>query len=246
MNETQNPNRQCKICGSIGNSYEIKKSDGGIIYTAKCKTCINNEAKKRVFVTCQKCSQPKDENYNRYCSECINEKRWFIEPEDLIKIKRWVRKQEIRHFMTDLSGLNELITMYQIVSHREGEFDHLSSSKQLQKMWDKVFKVYNEIKDINDETLAKIKLDKIGLKIKKKENMIKKLENSDLDFFFQIMSEYEFEGKIYTFQEEYLDCVSGISKVSCVRCRKIIQEMRRELVRLRNKTGVKQYKNGKK
>ena len=246
MNETQNPNRQCKICGSSGNSYVIKKSDGGIIYTAKCKTCINNEAKKRVFSVCQKCSQPKDETYNRYCNECINEKRWFIEPQDLITIKRWVRKQEIRHFMTDLSGLNELITIYQLVSHREGEYDNLSSSKQLQKMWNKIFKVYTQIKDINDDVLLKLKLDKIELKFKKKDIfMIKKSSNSDLDYYFKIVEEYEIDGKIYSLKQEYLDCVTGSSKVSCARCRKIIQEMRRELMRLKNNTGTN-YKNGKK
>ena len=88
IKDTENPMRPCNNCGSIGNAYVIKKSNGKLHYTAKCKTCINNEAKKRVFTTCQKCSQDKEENYNRYCSECINEKRWFIEPEDLIKIKR--------------------------------------------------------------------------------------------------------------------------------------------------------------
>ena len=75
--------------------------------------------------------------------------------------------------------------------------------------------------------------------------MIKKSSNSDLDYYFKIVEEYEIDGKIYSLKQEYLDCVTGSSKVSCARCRKIIQEMRRELIRLRNNTGTN-YKNGKK
>lgn len=236
LKETENPLRQCKQCGDIGNAYAIKRPNGNIIYTSKCKKCLNNNARSKLYSVCQKCSADKEESYQRYCVDCINEVRWLIKPEELLTIKKWCRKQELRNWMTDLLGLSELITIYQLVTNKESEYDNMSSGNQLQKMWNKVLSVYNEIKDIKDETLLQIHLDKTTLKLKKKENMLKKLENSDLDFFFNLIQQFEYEDKIYSFQEEYLSCMSGESKVSCVRCRKIIQELRRELVRLRNKT----------
>lgn len=240
-----NPLRPCKVCGDIGNAYGINKPNGKIIYTSKCKKCLNLDVKSKTFTICQKCSSEKEASYNRYCTECINETRWFIQPEELLIIKRWCRKQELRNWMTDLQGLNELITMYHLVTHREGEYDNMEPAEQFKNMWEKVLSVYKEIKNISDETLKNIKLDKIELKVKKKELTIRKLENSDLSKFFDIIEKFEYEGKIYSFEEEYLNCITGDSKVSCVRCRKIISSLKNELLRLKLNTGVK-YKYGKK
>ena len=239
------PLRPCISCGDVGNSYASTAPSGLTRYTSKCKKCLNLEMKKKEFDVCFKCGCDKKPSYNRYCSNCLNRINWNIQPEELLIIKRWCRKQELRNWMTDLQGLNELITIYYLVTHKEGEYDNMESSEQFKNMWEKVLSVYNEIKDISDDNLKDISLNKIDLKIKKKENMLKKLNNNDLDFFFKIIENFEFEGKTYTLEQEYLDCISGHSKVSCVRCRKIIQEMRRELLRLRGKTGVK-YKYGKK
>lgn len=244
-NAIYDPLRPCKICGDIGNSYGTSRSDGKVVYTAKCKNCINLDLKSKTFTICQKCSSEKEASYQRYCAECINETRWIIQPEELLVIKRWCRKQELRNWMTNLEGLNELITMYQLVTHREGEYDNLEPSDQFKKMWEKVLSVYKEIKNISDETLMNIKLDKIELKVKKKEVTIRKLENSDLNKFFDIIDKFEYDGKIYSFEEEYLSCITGDSKISCVRCRKIISSLKNELSRIKLKTGVK-YKYGKK
>lgn len=53
------------------------------------------------------------------------------------------------------------------------------------------------------------------------------------------MNEFEFEGKEYSLVNEYKDCLLKVSKVSCVRCRKIIQQLRDDLIKLRANTGVK-------
>lgn len=243
VNDCRNPLRQCKNCGSVGNAIEIKKPNR-TIYSAVCRVCTLEKAKSRTYTECQKCGIEKNESYVRYCYECNNRlyfERTRITPyEDLVEIKKWIRKCEIRGWMTDLMGISELITMYDKIKRNNEEFDSFGSGKQLDRMFKRVFKAYEVIKDLTDEQLKVARFDKIQLTItnqKEVERLAK--TDEDLNFFFKTMNEFEFEGKLYSLEEQYKDCLMKVSKVSCVRCRKIIQKLRTDLIRLRANTGVK-------
>jgi hypothetical protein len=247
--DCRNPLRQCKNCGSIGDSYEIKKPYG-LIYSALCRVCTLKRAKSRTYTECQKCGNEKDESYVRYCYECSNrlyfEKTRITPYEDLVEIKKWIRKCEIRGWMTDLMGINELITMYDKIKRNNEEFDSFGSGKQLDRMFKRVLKAYEVIKDLTDEQLKVARFDKVQLIITNQKEVDRLTKtDEDLNFFFKTMNEFEFEGKTYSLVDEYKDCLMKVSKVSCVRCRKIIQQLRRELVILRGNTGIKS-KYGKK
>jgi len=246
--DCRNPLRPCRNCGSVGNSYELKRENGPI-YSALCRACTLERAKSRTYTECQKCGIEKEASYVRYCLECNNRlyfDRTRIAPyEDLVEIKRWVRKCEIRGWMTDLMGINELITMYDKIKRNNEEFDSYSSGKQLDRMFKRVKKVYDIIKDLTDEQLKAVRFDKIQLTITNKAHIDRMAKTDDnLNFFFKTMNEFEFEGKKYSLEEQYKDCLLKVSKVSCVRCRKIIQQLREDLIKLRASTGVKtKYSN---
>jgi hypothetical protein len=198
-----------------------------------------------IHSTCCKCFNEKTPDTNRTCYECrsfINNK---ISYEDIISIKKWFRKSEIRDWKTDLSGLNEMITLYECIRRHNEDFDRYSSGLQLQRMFNNLKKVWILIKDLNNEQLRVVNIDKRFLIIKNPKEL-EILDNSndfyELELFLNNLKSFEIELKFYSLEVEYKNNVTGISKVAGRRCRIIIKELIDNLKAMKAKT----LKNGKK
>lgn len=248
IREAENPLRPCKKCGSVGNSYKLYRGDK-VVYSALCRACNKERTKSKIHTNCGKCGAEKEPTYIRYCKTCLSknyyENNLIMKYEDLVTIKRWVRKQEIRNWMTDLEGINELIDIYELIKRGDEDFETYTPGKQLQRMWNNVYKMWLLIKDLDDKSLKIVRIDKRYLKIEN--NMdIERLNTTqeELNFFFKNLNEFVIDGRIYSLENEYRDCLSKKTKVSCTRCRKIISQLRKDLIVLNKMTGVKwTYKN---
>lgn len=243
MRETENPNRKCINCGIAGNSYKMYRGDK-VIYSAFCRDCNNKRAKSKTYTVCGICKCDKEPTYIRYCSACLKDKYHgnsnIISYEDLKTLKMWVRKQEIRNWMTDIMGINELINIYELIKRGEDDFETYTPGKQLQRMWEKVYRVWMLIKDLDDKSLKMVKIDKTYLRIDNKTELeIMNTTQEELNFFFKNMNSFTIDAKEYSLEVEYKNCINGVTKTSCVRCRKIIKQLRKDLINLNIKTGVK-------
>jgi len=240
MKESENPLRPCRECGITGDCYKLYKGER-VIYSALCRSCTRKNVKNRTYPICKRCGADKENNYIRHCKECTSQEYYenniIIKYEDLVTIKKWVRKQEIRNWMTDLHGINELLNIYELIKRNDEDFETFTPGKQLQRMWTNVYKLWLLIKDLDDKLLRIVRIDKKTLKI---ENIIEmertSITDEDLDFFFKNLNRFEFKGREYSLEKEYKDCINGVSNVSCVRCRKIIQQLRRGLTQLKTRT----------
>ncbi len=203
--EAVNPMRECKICGVKGNSCERIDKYGNRKYTPLCKTCFSKKCNKnykdkskKLYSICAGCGDEKSPSMNKLCYTCTILKKdpthFIIKGNDLIEIKYWMRKQEIREWMTDLAGISELIEMYSMISSLD-DYTSFFTGTQLKKMWLKLLKLYDIIKVIDNDILIYCNIDKGTIQFKNKaeiEKMMTKKKinknltsiNKDLTFFF--------------------------------------------------------------
>jgi hypothetical protein len=238
MKESQNPLRACKKCGTVGNSYMHKNKSGYMIYTPFCKKCINERNKNRIITICRSCGCEKVSNYQTICYECSNNNishtiSYKITYEELVEIGYFMRKCEVRGWMTDIYGISRLIDVYDLIKKHQFEYDSYGSGKQLSHMFNNLKKVYLQIKDLNKEQLQKVDMDKRFLIIIN-EKEVKQEKDSDLQLFFDNIKSFKIDDKIYSLEKEYADSFSN--KYAAVRSRKIIQELKRNLTILRFNT----------
>lgn len=228
INPADDPNRECKKCGKIGDSYPIKKY-GKIKYLNLCKSCKNIATKSKVYTHCQSCFMEKEHNYRRECADCYKDRylttRVDIPGEDLLIVKKWVEKQVRFNFMTNMSGINELITNYLLVCRSIYEYDQMGAGKQLDRMWKTLYKMYiNDLRDIPDDILITMKSDRITKEIINKNKILNIMTNDDIkkiEMLFEHTESIKIDGKEYNLREEYNLCTLG-NKSACRRFRKML------------------------
>jgi Icc-related predicted phosphoesterase len=222
------PNRECTKCGKIGDSYAIKRL-GKIKYISLCKSCKTAQNKVKIYTECQSCYMEKEPNYRRDCNDCYKDRylstRVDIPGEDLLIIKKWVAKQVKFNFMTNMNGINELITNYLLVCRSIYEFDQMKAGKQLDRMWNTLYKMYiDDLKDIPDDVLITMKSDRITKEIINKNKILNIMTNDDIkkiEILFEHTENIKIDGKEYDLRQEYNLCTMG-NKTACRRFRKML------------------------
>lgn len=233
IRETDNPNRSCIKCGVTGNNHAIRLKDGRIKYQSYCRACIKKDLLSKSFNVCQNCFKEKQTDFKRECKACLKERELYgrskIVGEDLLKIKKWVKRQIMFGFMTNMKGINELITYYQLVCRAVTELDLLPSGQQLQKMWEILYKMYNEeLKDIPDDVLVTLFSDRTTKQIKNKNIILNTMTNDDfkkIEEFLGHIENIKIDGKEYNLKNEYNLCTMG-NKSACKRFRRILVTLR--------------------
>lgn len=247
-NDSHNPNRICSKCGEAGNCIPIKRPDGQVRYTPQCRKCRNDYVKSLVFNVCQTCGEDKQEDYMRYCKECIKERyldeRMNISGDDLLEIKKWVEKQIRFNFMTDLMGLNELITMFSKISKDVAEFETMSSTKQLDRMWKAVYKFYKEeLSKVPDHILVNMTSNRVNRKLSNKIKILSLMTNDEINKIERFLNHTQMiylDGKEFNLKDEYNLCITG-NKTACRRVRKILAILNTDIKMLR----VESLKHGR-
>lgn len=240
-NISKNPDRACIKCGEVGNNIEYKqKGNLEIRWKPICAKCYGSNAKELTFDVCNHCGESKQNNYRRKCQECeskyhFNRTRPIL-GDDLVLVKRWVEKQMAQKYWIDMMGLNELIEMWSKINIHEYSGSHLSTGNQLYGMWKTLWKFYDEqLKFVPDELLKEMECNRSNLELVDMKKKINEYMNVDMKVFQSVMNqieEFEIGGKIYNFKTEFNLCTSG-NKAACVRCRKLIQKLRKDLVGLK-------------
>lgn len=168
--------RECSECGDPTSSFLCK--NGYLKFKKICNKCIQIRSKQYTFNTCDNCGEEKEPNYRRKCNECQREynrlAKMPITGEELVEIKKWVEKQIKFNFMTDLKGLNEMISIYLKICRSIYDFSAMSGNKQLDRMWKIIWNFYDEeLKDVPDELLINMVSDRSTKKLvnKKKASM---------------------------------------------------------------------------
>jgi hypothetical protein len=231
------PNRECSYCGVFGKN--IKSSLPGK-WTNTCSECRKKHIKSQSFNQCQTCGIEKEPDHKRECNDCYKNRylspRVDIPGEDLLIIKKWVQKQIKFNFMTNLMGINELITNYLKISKSIYELDSMTSSKQLKRMWSTIWNFYNdELKDIPDDVLITMKSNRITKKIENKHKIINIMTNDDIkkiEKLIEHIDNIELEGKEYNLKEEFNLCTMG-NKTACRRFRKMLAILNIDIKQLR-------------
>lgn len=169
--------RECSECGDPTSPYE-NQSGGPIRFKKICNRCKLQKSKLYIFDTCTDCGDEKEPNNRRKCNQCQSEynrlAKMPITGEELVEIKRWVEKQIKFDFMTDLNGLNEMITIYLKICRSIYDYSAMAGNKQLDKMWKIIWKFYNdELKDVPEKLLINMISDRSTKKLvnKKKASM---------------------------------------------------------------------------
>lgn len=227
INAADDPNRECDKCGRIGMNYTAKRQ-GKIKYLNMCLDCKRSGVKSKIYTECQSCFMEKEHNYRRECADCYKDRylttRVNIPGEDLLIVKKWVQKQIRFNFMTNMSGINELITNYLLVCRSIYELDHLSSGKQLERMWMEVYKMYNTLKDIPDNILIKMESNRITKEIINKDKILNIMTNDDIkkiEILLEHTDNIKIDGKEYNLKDEFNLCTMG-NKTACRRFRKML------------------------
>jgi len=169
--------RECSECGEPTSPY-IDPKNGNLRFKKVCSKCHTKRQKLYVFDTCTNCGDEKEPNDRRKCNQCQLEynklAKMPITGEELLEIKKWVEKQIKFDFMTDLKGLNEMISMYLKICRSVYDFSSMAGNKQLDRMWKVVWKFYvEELKDVPDKLLINMMSDRSTKKLvnKKKASM---------------------------------------------------------------------------
>jgi hypothetical protein len=233
------PNRGCADCGSVGNNMKNGRTEV-TRYLTVCYPCYINRIKSKKFNKCQTCFEDKPENYTRECGKCYQARyyseRVVIPGEDLLKIKKWVEKQIRFNFMTNMTGINELITNYQLICKSIWDLDHLKTPKQLKSMWDSIWKMYNdELKDIPDNILLTMQSNRVTKEIINKNKILNIMTNDDfkkIDILLEHTESIEIDGKFYNLKNEYNLCTMG-NKTACRRFRKMLAVLNIDIKDLR-------------
>jgi hypothetical protein len=235
--DPNDPNRECSYCGVFGKN--IKSGLPGK-WTNTCHECRKKHIKSQSFNQCQTCGIEKESDYKRECNDCYKNRylspRVDIPGEDLLIIKKWVQKQIKFNFMTNLMGINELITNYLKISKSIYELDSMTSSKQLKRMWSTIWNFYNdELKDIPDDVLITMKSNRITKKIENKHKIINIMTNDDIikiEKLIEHIDNIELDGKLYNLKEEFNLCTMG-NKTACRRFRKMLVILNIDIKQLR-------------